>query len=88
MTLFLAVRLVVRGVRFGQCYGFISSQSLGHLKGVGGGIYELALALFLAIRLVAKRVGFGQYYGFIYSQSMGPLKGVGGGIWTMLWLQF
>ena len=65
---------------FGQYYGFISSQSLGLLKGlwVRIQIYEFALALILVVRLVAKRVGFGQCYGFISSLSFGPL---GGGIY-------
>ena len=43
LALFLALRLVARGVGFGQCYGFISRQSLGQ----GGGMWTILIS-FLA----------------------------------------
>ena len=44
LALFLALRLVARGVGFGQCYGFNSSQSLGQ----GGWELDNVLASFVA----------------------------------------
>ena len=44
LALFLALRLVARGVGFGQCYGFNSSQSLGK----GGLELDNVLASFVA----------------------------------------